>query len=75
MDDPGDQKQAKQKAETMLVGVGYPEHVARLFQLDIQAPMTLWAMRNARAWPNTSTSWPKLGTPPDRKEWWMTRKP
>ncbi len=68
---PETKKQAKQKAETMLVGVGYPDTWRDYSKLDIKPDDALGNAQRAGL-AEYQHQLAKLGTPPDRKEWWMT---
>ena len=68
---PETKKIAKAKAETMLVGVGYPDTWRDYSSLDVKRDDPLGnALRaeEAEYRPQPAT----LGKAPDRKEWWMT---
>lgn len=68
---PDTKKIAKAKAETMLVGVGYPDSWRDYSSLDVKRDDPLGnALRAEEAEYRHQTA--KLGKAPDRKEWWMT---
>ena len=68
---PETKKIAKAKAETMLVGVGYPDTWRDYSSLDVKRDDPLGnALRAEEAEYRHQTA--KLGKAPDRKEWWMT---
>lgn len=68
---PETKKLAKQKAETMLVGVGYPDSWRDYSSLEVKADDPLGnALRAGEAEYRHQLA--KLGKAPDRKEWWMT---
>ena len=68
---PETRKTAKAKAETMLVGVGYPDSWRDYSSLDVKRDDPLGnALRAEEAEYRHQTG--KLGRAPDRKEWWMT---
>ena len=68
---PETKKTAKAKAETMLVGVGYPDSWRDYSSLDVKRDDPLGnALRAEEAEYRHQTS--KLGKAPDKKEWWMT---
>ena len=68
---PETKKTAKAKAETMLVGVGYPDSWRDYSSLDVKRDDPLGnALRAEEAEYRHQTS--KLGTAPDKKDWWMT---
>jgi putative endopeptidase len=68
---PETKKLAKQKAETMLVGVGYPDSWRDYSSLEVKADDALGnALRAGQAEYRHQLA--KLGKAPDRKEWWMT---
>ena len=68
---PATKQQAKQKAETMLVGVGYPDTWRDYSKLDIKPDDALGNAQRAGL-AEYQHQLAKLGTTPDRKEWWMT---
>ncbi|GHC03041.1 M13 family metallopeptidase [Thermomonas carbonis] len=62
---------AKTKAETMLVGVGYPDSWRDYSAYEVKRDDPLGnALRAEQAEYRHQTA--KLGKAPDRKEWWMT---
>ncbi len=64
-------KTAKAKAETMLIGVGYPDSWRDYSSLEVKRDDPLGnALRAEEAEYRHQTA--KLGKAPDRKEWWMT---
>lgn len=64
-------KTAKAKAETMLIGVGYPDTWRDYSSLEVKRDDPLGnALRAEEAEYRHQTA--KLGKAPDRKEWWMT---
>jgi len=64
-------KTAKAKAETMLIGVGYPDTWRDYSSLEVKRDDPLGNMLRAEeAEYRHQTA--KLGKAPDRKEWWMT---
>ncbi|MCL1635073.1 M13 family metallopeptidase [Luteimonas sp. SX5] len=64
-------KTAKAKAETMLIGVGYPDSWRDYSSLEVKRDDPLGnALRAEEAEYRHQTA--KLGKTPDRKEWWMT---
>lgn len=64
-------KAAKAKAETMLIGVGYPDSWRDYSSLDVKRDDPLGnALRAEEAEYRHQTA--KLGKAPDKKEWWMT---
>ena len=68
---PETKKTAKAKAETMLVGVGYPDSWRDYSSLDVKRDDPLGnALRAEEAEYRHQTG--KLGKAPDKKEWWMT---
>ena len=68
---PETKKTAKAKAETMLVGVGYPDTWRNYAALEVKRDDPLGnALRAEAAEYRHQTA--KLGKAPDRKEWWMT---
>lgn len=68
---PATKAVAKQKAETMLVGVGYPDSWRDYSALEIKRDDPLGnALRAEQAAYRHQLA--KLGKTPDRKEWWMT---
>ncbi|HJR75125.1 MAG TPA: M13 family metallopeptidase [Luteimonas sp.] len=68
---PETKKTAKAKAETMLIGVGYPDSWRDYSSLDVKRDDPLGnALRAEEAEYRHQTA--KLGKAPDRKEWWMT---
>ena len=68
---PETKKTAKAKAETMLVGVGYPDAWRDYSSLDVKRDDPLGnALRAEEAEYRHQTG--KLGKAPDKKEWWMT---
>ena len=68
---PETKKIAKAKAETMLVGVGYPETWRDYSSLEVKRDDPLGnRLRAEQAEYRHQTA--KLGKAPDRKEWWMT---
>ncbi len=68
---PETRKTAKAKAETMLVGVGYPDSWRDYSSLEVKRDDPLGnALRAEEAEYRHQTG--KLGKAPDRKEWWMT---
>lgn len=68
---PETKKAAKAKAETMLVGVGYPDSWRDYSSLDVKRDDPLGnALRAEEAEYRHQTA--KLGKTPDKKEWWMT---
>ncbi len=68
---PDTRKLAKQKAETMLVGVGYPDTWRDYSNLEVKADDPLGNALRADA-AEYAHQVAKLGKTPDRKEWWMT---
>ena len=68
---PETKKQAKEKAETMLVGVGYPDSWRDYSKLEIKPDDALGNAQRAGL-AEYQHQLAKLGTTPDRKEWWMT---
>ncbi|MDE2408643.1 MAG: M13 family metallopeptidase, partial [Xanthomonadaceae bacterium] len=68
---PETKKLAKQKAETMLVGVGYPDSWRDYSRLDIKPDDALGNAQRAGL-AEYQHQLAKLGQTPDRKEWWMT---
>ena len=68
---PETRKAAKAKAETMLVGVGYPDSWRDYSSLEVKRDDPLGnALRAEEAEYRHQTG--KLGKAPDKKEWWMT---
>ena len=68
---PETKKTAKAKAETMLVGVGYPDSWRDYSSLEVKRDDPLGnALRAEEAEYRHQTG--KLGKAPDKKEWWMT---
>ena len=68
---PETKKAAKAKAETMLVGVGYPDSWRDYSSLEIKRDDPLGnRLRAEEAEYRHQTA--KLGKAPDKKEWWMT---
>lgn len=68
---PETKKTAKAKAETMLIGVGYPDSWRDYSSLEVKRDDALGnALRAEEAEYRHQTA--KLGKAPDRKEWWMT---
>lgn len=68
---PATKTLAKQKAETMKVGVGYPDTWRDYSALEVKADDPLGnALRAAKA--EYAHQLAKLGKTPDRGEWWMT---
>ena len=68
---PATKAVAKHKAETMLVGVGYPDSWRDYSALEIRRDDPLGnALRAEQAEYRHQIA--KLGKTPDRKEWWMT---
>ena len=68
---PETKKTAKAKAETMLIGVGYPDSWRDYSSLDIKRDDPLCnALRAEEAEYRHQIA--KLGKTPDKKEWWMT---
>lgn len=68
---PETKKTAKAKAETMLIGVGYPDSWRDYSSLEVKRDDPLGnALRAEQAEYRHQTA--KLGKAPDRKEWWMT---
>ena len=68
---PETRKIAKAKAETMLVGVGYPDSWRDYSALEVKRDDPLGnALRAQAAEYRHQTA--KLGKAPDREEWWMT---
>lgn len=68
---PETKKTAKAKAETMLIGVGYPDTWRDYASLEVKRDDPLGnALRAEEAEYRHQTA--KLGKAPDRKEWWMT---
>ena len=68
---PETRKTAKAKAETMLVGVGYPDSWRDYSSLEVKRDDPLGnALRAEEAEYRHQTG--KLGKAPDKKEWWMT---
>lgn len=68
---PETKKTAKAKAETMLIGVGYPDSWRDYSSLEVKRDDPLGnALRAEEAEYRHQTA--KLGKAPDRKEWWMT---
>ena len=68
---PETKKTAKAKAETMLIGVGYPDTWRDYASLEVKRDDPLGNMLRAEeAEYRHQTA--KLGKAPDRKEWWMT---
>lgn len=68
---PETKQLARQKAETMLVGVGYPDTWRDYASLEVKADDPLGnALRAEEAEYRHQTA--KLGHAPDRREWWMT---
>ena len=68
---PETKKIAKAKAETMLVGVGYPETWRDYSSLEVKRDDPVGnRLRAEQAEYRHQTA--KLGKAPDRKEWWMT---
>lgn len=68
---PETKKTAKAKAETMLIGVGYPDSWRDYASLEVKRDDPLGNMLRAEeAEYRHQTA--KLGKAPDRKEWWMT---
>jgi len=68
---PETKAKARQKAETMLVGVGYPDRWRDYSSLEVRADDALGnALRAEEAEYRHQRS--KLGQAPDRREWWMT---
>ena len=68
---PETKKLAKQKAETMRVGVGYPDSWRDYSSLEVKADDPLGnALRAGQAEYRHQLA--KLGKTPDRNEWWMT---
>ena len=68
---PETKKTAKAKAETMLVGVGYPDRWRDYSALKVERDDALGnALRAEEAEYRHQTA--KLGKVPDRSEWWMT---
>ena len=68
---PETKKAAKAKAETMLVGVGYPDSWRDYSSLEVKRDDPLGnALRAEEAEYRHQTG--KLGKAPDKKEWWMT---
>ena len=68
---PETKKIAKAKAETMLVGVGYPDSWRDYASLDVKPDDPLGNALRAEAAEYRHQA-AKLGKAPDRKEWWMT---
>ena len=67
---PDTKKVAKTKAETMLVGVGYPDSWRDYSSLEVKRDDPLGnRLRADQAEYRHQTA--KLGKAPDRKEWWM----
>lgn len=62
---------AKQKAEVMLVGVGYPDSWRDYSKLEVKADDALGNAQRAGL-AEYRHQLAKLGKTPDRKEWWMT---
>ncbi|MBP3983845.1 M13 family metallopeptidase [Pseudoxanthomonas helianthi] len=68
---PETKKTAKAKAETMLIGVGYPDSWRDYSSLEVKRDDPLGnALRAEEAEYRHQTA--KLGKAPDKKEWWMT---
>src|SRR5690606_2584280 len=68
---PETKKLAKAKAETMLVGVGYPDSWRDYSSFDVKRDDPLGnALRAEETEYRHQTA--KLGKAPDRKDWWMT---
>jgi putative endopeptidase len=68
---PETKKIAKAKAETMLVGVGYPDSWRDYASLEVKRDDPLGnRLRAEQAEYRHQVA--KLGKAPDRKEWWMT---
>ena len=68
---PETKKTAKAKAETMLIGVGYPDSWRDYSSLEVKRDDPLGnALRAEEAEYRHQTG--KLGKAPDKKEWWMT---
>lgn len=68
---PDTKKTAKAKAETMLIGVGYPDSWRDYSSLEVKRDDPLGnALRAEEAEYRHQTG--KLGKAPDKKEWWMT---
>ncbi len=68
---PETKQLARQKAETMLVGVGYPDTWRDYASLEVKRDDPLGnTLRAEEAEYRHQTA--KLGQAPDRKEWWMT---
>ena len=68
---PATKTLAKQKAETMLVGVGYPDSWRDYASLEVKTDDPLGNARRAEL-AEYAHQRGKLGKAPDRKEWWMT---
>lgn len=68
---PETKKTAKAKAETMLIGVGYPDSWRDYSALEVKRDDPLGnALRAEEAEYRHQAG--KLGKAPDKKEWWMT---
>ncbi|HZV39418.1 MAG TPA: M13 family metallopeptidase, partial [Pseudoxanthomonas sp.] len=68
---PETKKTAKAKAETMLIGVGYPDSWRDYSSLEVKRDDPLGnALRAEEAEYRHQAA--KLGKAPDKKEWWMT---
>ena len=68
---PDTKKVAKTKAETMLVGVGYPDSWRDYSSLEVKRDDPLGNRLRADQVEYRHQA-AKLGKAPDRKEWWMT---
>jgi len=68
---PETKQKAKAKAETMRVGVGYPESWRDYASLEVKRDDPLGNRLRAEAFEYRHQT-AKLGKAPDRAEWWMT---
>ena len=68
---PETKRLAKQKAETMKVGVGYPDRWRDYAALEVKADDALGNAQRAEL-AEYRHQLAKLGKAPDRGEWWMT---
>ena len=68
---PATLAEARRKVETVVVGIGYPDALARLSRPRHPPPPTRSAMPGARRNIEYRHQLAKLGQPVDRHEWWL----